>query len=606
LTATICGLPRRLFAYIAVTAVVALPLLVASLAAIALDAPSGSTAGIVLLFFALALVADMRPVPMDDNGKSEVSIASVFIVTSAILFGWRYAVPLAALSIGITYVAAGRPFIRTAFNVSMYAIAAFGAALPVMLFGSIHGSEPGKLTAYVLVGGAVHLAVNVLLVSGAISISQGAPYRHIVIPGLRHGGGAFAIMVLLAALAANLWVMHSWLLVLLAGPLFTLTLYQRSALHSRIAARDARTDNLTGLGNHRAYQAVLRERIAASERGGEPFSLCLVDVDNFKHVNDVYGHPVGDDVLVLIGEMLGTSTGAEAFRFGGDEFAVLFSLDEMSAYRQLETIQRDLAGIDASPAGPVTISVGIASFPAHADSAEELQRTADGALYWSKQHGKNRSCLYSPSLVRIYSPDELERETERNARLRAAKNLVRFVDARDTSTANHSEVVAALAEAVGMELALDAEMVDHLRLAGLLHDLGKIGLPDAILKAPRRLTAEEYSIVKRHPEFGHSLLDGLGIEPVDEWVLHHHEHWDGSGYPDGLAGEDIPLGARIILAADAFEAITADRPYRPAQSEQAALAELQRHAGSQFDPVVVEALSRHIESAGLPRVEALA
>ena len=254
----------------------------------------------------------------------------------------------------------------------------------------------------------------------------------------------------------------------------------------------------------------------------------------------------------------------------------------------------------------MTISVGIASFPAHADSAEELQRTADGALYWSKQHGKNRSCLYSPSLVRIYSPDELERETERNARLRAAKNLVRFVDARDTSTANHSEVVAALAEAVGMELALDAEMVDHLRLAGLLHDLGKIGLPDAILKAPRRLTAEEYSIVKRHPEFGHSLLDGLGIEPVDEWVLHHHEHWDGSGYPDGLAGEDIPLGARIILAADAFEAITADRPYRPAQSEQAALAELQRHAGSQFDPVVVEALSRHIESAGLPRVEALA
>jgi diguanylate cyclase (GGDEF)-like protein len=605
-TATICGLPRRLFAYIAVTVFVALPLLVVSLAAIALDAPSRSTAGIVLLFFALALVADLRPVPMDENGKSEVSIASVFIVTSAILFGWRFAVPLAALSIGITYVAAGRPFIRTAFNVSMYAIAAFGAALPVMLFGSIHGSEPGKLTAYVLAGGAVHLVVNVLLVSGAISISQGARYRHVVLPGLRHGGGAFAIMVLLAALAANLWVMHSWLLVLLAGPLFTLTLYQRSALHSRIAARDARTDNLTGLGNHRAYQAALRERIAASERGREPFSLCLVDVDNFKHVNDVYGHPVGDDVLVLIGEMLGTAAGAEAFRFGGDEFAVLFSLDEMSAYRQLETIQRDLSGIDASPAGPVTISVGIASFPAHADSAEELQRTADGALYWSKQHGKNRSCLYSPSLVRIYSPDELERETERNARLRAAKNLVRFVDARDTSTANHSEVVAALAEAVGMELELDAEMVDHLRLAGLLHDLGKIGLPDAILKAPRRLTAEEYSIVKRHPEFGHSLLDGLGIEPVDEWVLHHHEHWDGSGYPDGLAGEDIPLGARIILVADAFEAITADRPYRPAQSEEAALVELQRHAGSQFDPVVVEALRRHIESVGMPRVEALA
>jgi diguanylate cyclase (GGDEF)-like protein len=606
LTKTICGLPRRLFAYIALTALVALPIIVASLAAIALDPPSGSTAGIVVLFFALALVADLRPVPMDDDGKSEVSIASVFIVTSAILFGWRYAVPLAALSIGITYVAARRPAIRTVFNVSMYAISAWGAALPVMLFGSINGSGPGRLTAYVLLGGAVHLAVNVMLVSGAISISQGARYRQVVVPGLRQGGGAFAIMVLLAALAANLWVMHSWLLVLLAGPLFTLTLYQRSALHSRIATRDANTDNLTGLGNHRAYQATLRERIAESERSGEPFSLCLVDVDNFKHVNDVYGHPAGDEVLVLIGDMLGSAGSAEAFRFGGDEFAVLFSLDEMSAYRELEGVQRDLSLIEASPAGPVTISVGIASFPAHAEGAEELQRTADGALYWSKQHGKNRSCLYSPSVVRIYSPDELERETERNARLRAAKNLVRFVDARDPSTANHSEVVSALAEAIGVQLGVDAEMVDHLRLAGLLHDIGKIGLPDSILKAPRRLTDEEYSIIKRHPEFGHSLLDGLGIEPVDDWVLHHHEHWDGSGYPHGLRSDAIPLGARIILVADAFEAITADRPYRPAQSKEAALAELQDNAGSQFDPNAVEALRRHLDNAGMLRVEALA
>src|SRR5207244_8317456 len=125
-------------------------------------------------------------------------------------------------------------------------------------------------------------------------ISQATQYRKVVGPGLRSGGAAFGIMALLAALAANLWANESWLLVLLAGPLFTLTLYQRSALHSRIATRDARTDNLTGLGNHRAYQAVLRQRIEESQTTGEPFSLCLVDVDNFKHVNDVYGHPTGD------------------------------------------------------------------------------------------------------------------------------------------------------------------------------------------------------------------------------------------------------------------------------------------------------------------------
>jgi len=606
LPTTLCGLPARLFAYIASVALVALPIVLVSLAAIALDPPTLSRGAIVALFFALALIADLRPVPMDEHGKSEVSIASVFIVTTAILFGWRYAAPLAALSIATTYTVARRPVPRTVFNASMYAISAWAAAAPVLLFGPIHGAEPAKLTGYVLLGGGAHLVVNVLLVAGAISISQGVPYRKVVLPGLRQGGGAFGIMVFLAALAANLWVMESWLLVLLAGPLFTLTLYQRSALHSRIAARDARTDNLTGLGNHRAYQAALRERVSEWERSGEPFSLCLVDVDNFKHVNDVYGHPAGDDVLVLIGEMLGAVQQAEAFRFGGDEFAVLVALDEMSAYRELEQMQHQLALIEASPAGPVTISIGIASFPAHAQSPDELQRTADGALYWSKQHGKNRSCLYSPSVVRIYSPDELERETERNARLRAAKNLVRFVDARDPSTANHSEVVSALAESIGLQLGVEAEMVDHLRLAGLLHDVGKIGLPDAILKAPRRLTPDEYAIVKRHPEFGQSLLEGLGIEPVEEWVLHHHEHWDGSGYPDGLTAEEIPLGARIILVADAFEAITADRPYRAAQSVEAALAELRDNAGTQFDPAVVEALQRHLAGSEKTALEALA
>jgi HD-GYP domain-containing protein (c-di-GMP phosphodiesterase class II) len=278
----------------------------------------------------------------------------------------------------------------------------------------------------------------------------------------------------------------------------------------------------------------------------------------------------------------------------------------MSAYREFEQIQQQLALMDPSPGDPVTISIGIASFPAHADTADELQRRADGALYWSKQHGKNRSCLYSPSVVRIYTPEELDRERERNARLRAAKNLVRFVDARDPSTANHSQMVSALAEAIGLQLQLDAETVNHLQLAGLLHDIGKIGLPDAILNAPRQLTDEEYAVVKRHPEFGHSLLDGLGIEPVEDWVLHHHEHWDGSGYPHGLAGEQIPLGSRILLVADAYEAITADRPYRRAQSEQAALAELRDKAGTQFDPAAVSALERHLATSGAPRVEAIA
>lgn len=592
---TICGLPSRLFAYVAMVTAAGVPAIALAIGAIAVHAPSWETVARLAPFFALALLADLQPVPMDGAGKSEVSAANVFIISTAILFGWRYAVVLAAFSLGVTFVVTHRPWSRVIFNVSMYAASAWAAALPVTLLGPVHQLRAGRVTAYVLAGASLHLIVNVTVVSGAIAISAKMPYRNVLMAGLRQSGAAFAIMAFLAALATNLWIIHGWLISLLAGPLFTLVLYQRSALHSRIATRDARTDNLTGLGNHRAYQTSLREMITESERTGRPFSLALVDVDDFKHVNDTYGHPAGDDLLVQLSELLDKIDHASAFRFGGDEFALLFALDELSSYRSVEQVQQRLSRAHAG--GSVTISVGIASYPAHASSAEELQRTADGALYWSKRHGKNRSCLYSPTVVRVYSPEELERATERDARLRAAKNLVRFVDARDPSTASHSEIVSTLSEAIGIELGLDPETVERLRLAGLLHDLGKIGLPDAVLHAPRPLTEEEFAIARRHPEFGHALLDGLGIEPVDDWVLHHHEHFDGSGYPEGLAGEDIPLGARIVLVADAFEAITADRPYRRAQSPEAALEELRANAGTEFDPHVVDALARHLSGS---------
>jgi diguanylate cyclase (GGDEF)-like protein len=590
---TLFGLPRRLVLYIGAVAALGIPLIGLALGQVAAHPPGWTTTSRLLPFFALALLADLQPVPMDGAGKSEVSTANVFIVSTAIIFGWRYAVLLAAFSVGVTFVVTHRPWTRTLFNVSMYVLAAWAAALPVTLLGPVHGLDAGRITEYVLIGATFHLIVNVVLVSEAISISASMRYLTILVSGLRQSGAAFSIMAFLAALAANLWVMRPWLLFLLAGPLFTLVLYQRTALHSRIASRDARTDNLTSLGNHRAYQAALREMIALAEETDAPFSLALLDVDDFKRVNDSYGHPTGDELLVQVAGLLEQIEGAQAFRFGGDEFAILCELDEMSTFRAVEQLQQQVAALP-TPGGAVTISVGIATYPSHADSADELQRTADGALYWSKHHGKNRSCLYSPSVVRVLSTEELERAAEQDARLRAAKNLVRFVDARDPSTASHSEIVSSLAEAIGIELGLEPETVERLRLAGLLHDVGKIGLPDAILQAPRALTEEEFAIVRRHPEFGHALLDGLGVEPVDKWVLHHHEHWDGSGYPNGLSGEDIPLGARIILVADAFEAITADRPYRKAQSANAALAELRRNAGIQFDPNVVAALGRHL------------
>ena len=589
---TILGFSPRLFVYVASMIGLAVPALAIAGTHLASTPPNDRTWLGIGLFLALALGSDLRPVPLDEHGN-EVSLAFVFIIASRLIFGWDVGIIIAALSIMPSEIGRRRPGLRIAFNSAAYAIAASGAAL-TRVFGNVSGHDVGRLTVYAFVSGMLFVVVNVAVVAGAVSLSTAMPYKQAFGTNIRYSGGAFAIMAFLAALAANLWNIRPELLVLLAGPLFALALYQRTALRSRIAVRDANTDNLTGLGNHRAYQAALRARIEDAERIGAEFSLGIVDVDDFKRINDTYGHQVGDDVLVALAEILRNADGADPYRCGGDEFALIFAGDGTGAFERVTEIQEAVAGLGLTP---VTISVGIASYPSQANEADGLQRMADGALYWSKHHGKNRSFVYSPKVVRIHSAKELEWETERMARLRAAKNIVRFVDAKDPSTANHSETVSALAAAIGVQLGLDENTIDQLALGGLLHDIGKIGIPDAVLQAPRALTPEEFEAVKAHPALGYSLLEGLGIAPIDEWVLHHHEDWDGRGYPDGLTGEEIPLGARIIRVADAFEAMTANRPYRPAQSVEYALAELQANMGTQFEHSAVLALEACLASA---------
>jgi diguanylate cyclase (GGDEF)-like protein/putative nucleotidyltransferase with HDIG domain len=536
--------PPRLYWYIAAVLGVALPVAAGAVVRVVLDPPDLSAGIGIALFFGLALLADMKPVPLDVENERVVSLAFVFVVASQILFGWEYAVLSAILGVLISQMVERRPVFRSLFNGGVYGLAAFASALPVFAFGT-GGLDTIRLTLFAFTGGAAYVLLNVVLVCGALAILSGAPFRALLRDNLGHSGPAFVIMAFLAALAASLWTTDPRLLVLLAGPLFTLTLYQRSALSTKVATRDALTDSLTGLGNHRSYQSRLREALArAGEEDGE-VSLCLLDVDEFKTCNDRFGHPLGDQILVeLAGLFVEGHDEVAAFRFGGDEFALLLEANEEDAYRFVEDLHRRIAQAAFPHHQPVTITVGIATFPGHASDADALQHVADGALYWAKRHGKNRSCVYSPSVVRIYSPNELTEQAERQARLRAAENLIRIVDSKDTYTGEHSDAVARLVEAIARNLGLDGETVEQLRLAALLHDLGKIAIPDTALKKPGCLEPDERLLVRSHVQFGHSLLEGLGIEPVDTWVLHHHEHWDGSGYPDGLAGEEIP-SARV-------------------------------------------------------------
>jgi putative nucleotidyltransferase with HDIG domain len=288
----------------------------------------------------------------------------------------------------------------------------------------------------------------------------------------------------------------------------------------------------------------------------------------------------------------------EAFRLGGDEFALLLpGYDEHEALTAATSVVERISALEFDLIGTVTVSAGVATSPAHAAERDELIRLADSALYWAKEYGKNRVRGYRPDVIELAELKRLASGPDRAARFRAAASLARAVDARDVYTGSHSQRVAELAARTARRLGLPDEEVELTRLAASLHDLGKLAIPEEILRKPGPLTDPERMVLERHPQIGFRMLESLGVDPVADWVLHHHERWDGSGYPDGLPGEQIPLGARIIFVADAYDAMTSERVYRRRIGSDQAVAELQRCAGSQFDPDVVEAFAAELAEA---------
>src|ERR671933_299947 len=365
------------------------------------------------------------------------------------------------------------------------------------------------------------------------------------------------------------------------------------AAGARAAMRLALPAPLPAPANHRHFHERLQRELQRAEEDGGCLTLCFVDVDDFKRINDGFGHPSGDRVLQQVGGKL--RQGGEAFRLGGDEFALLLvDHDERAAVQAANSVVERIGALDLDHIGSVTVSAGLATFPMQGHGRDELIRLADSALYWAKEHGKNRVRLYRPDVVELAELKRLASGPDRAARYRAAASLAKAVDARDTYTGSHSERVADLSARIARRLGCDVEQVELTRLAASLHDLGKLAIPEEILRKPGPLTDAERLVLERHPQIGFRMLESLGVDPVADLVLHHHERWDGGGYPDGLRGEAIPLGARIIFVADAYDAMTSDRVYRSKRSSEAALAELRRCAGTQFDPGIVAAFTEEL------------
>ena len=407
------------------------------------------------------------------------------------------------------------------------------------------------------------------------------PAEKLTVPPCSFSSAALILVVL--------WQRSAILSAALVGPLLAISLYQRSTHRALRAMRLALTDPLTGLGNHRHFQERLQRELVIAEQAGRPLSLCLVDLDDFKNVNDLYGHPVGDRVLAQVATKL--RHGGEAFRLGGDEFAVMLpDQGEDDALATAASIVDRLRELDVEFDEPVTVSAGVATFPEQGIGRDELIRHADGALYWAKEHGKNQIRCYRPEVVELTDVKRLKRGTDRASRIEAAENLARSIDARDAYAGGHSLRVAELAARIAARMTDDPDDIELARLAGELHDLGKVSVPDEVLRKAGPLTDGERVLIERHPQVGYRMLVSIGSGQIADSVLHHHEHWDGSGYPDGLHGYDIPLGSRIILVAGAFDAMTSECSYREPLSVDAALVELEEGAGSQFDPEAVAAL----------------
>jgi diguanylate cyclase (GGDEF)-like protein/putative nucleotidyltransferase with HDIG domain len=347
-------------------------------------------------------------------------------------------------------------------------------------------------------------------------------------------------------------------------------------------------DPLTGLYNRRFFFEALEKEVQRCERYGSTASLAFFDVDDFKRINDTLGHMAGDDVLRRIGEIVERIVRpVDSFaRIGGEEFALLMpETHQLDALLVAERVRTAISRAEIVPDRRVTVSGGVSTCPQDATAREELERRADAALYWAKRHGKDLCAVSSEVVV---DDDGAEHEGV----LAHLYALVATIDAQHLHTRDHSENVAAYAVALGQELGLDRDRVVQLRRAALLHDVGKVAVRGSILSKPSGLTDEEMDEIKLHPSVGATMLLHAGLVEESDWVRHHHERLDGDGYPDGLAGGEIALEARIIFVADAFEAMTSDRPYREGMSVADAMAELRRCAGTQFEPRIVDALER--------------
>jgi diguanylate cyclase (GGDEF)-like protein len=393
--------------------------------------------------------------------------------------------------------------------------------------------------------------------------------------------------------------------------------YSKLEVAHRTIQKQALKDALTGLPNHRAVMDQLSKELDRTRRYGRPFSLLFFDADHFKRVNDSHGHAAGDAVLCQIGKRTSgvIRIGDTLGRFGGEEFVLLLpETDTCEASLIAERIRTAIASepmvtsqVDENIA--MTVSIGLSTYPTDGDSEQDLLSQADEAMYIAKRLGRNqvrtadeaRQMGEDEELMMLLQQDEQHETTQREGKtpeqlresytVRIISSLLSLLERRNQDMSAHAHAVSDLATTIAQMMGLSPKEVSRLGMAALLHDVGKIGIPDRLLQNAHLLSPHEHVQLREHAELGARILEACpSLYDLAPAVLHHHEHWDGSGYPDHLRGEDIPQAARVIAVAEAFDVMQRGHPYQAIPTLAEIMAVLRRKAGTQFDPTIVQAL----------------
>ncbi|WP_051276447.1 bifunctional diguanylate cyclase/phosphohydrolase [Desulfovirgula thermocuniculi] len=370
----------------------------------------------------------------------------------------------------------------------------------------------------------------------------------------------------------------------------------RDTTECKVAERKQRglavRDSLTMLYNHSYLKQALEREVARAGKQGSKVAYLTMDVDNFKSYNDQFGHPAGNELLRQLARLLEKNVRRTDIvgRCGWDEFAVILpGADQTVAVEIGERLRQAIMEYpfpyrELMPGGRITVSVGVSCFPDSASNASELISQANEAMYNAKCNAKNRVAAWFLAFKELEPDWPGERDV-----LYSIGELLAMVNKKDRYTYGHSEKVAYYATALARAAGLTQEEVKKIKVAAFLHDLGKVDIPEEILNKPGPLSDAERELCQRHPVIGAEIVQQIkSLREVVPLIRHHHERYDGKGYPDGLAGEAIPLGARIIAIADSFDAMTTNRPYRRAKTHREAIQELRKEAGRQFDPHLAE------------------